>query len=212
MHWRDCDEWRHQNLSMNTTSNEAAKLYDCTLSQCVKWREDPVYGGLEGSLNQMLAADPSFVMGHVLKCGFELIGNALPNNNNQQSQSVEQLLALAQHQSPNLTKREMMAVESIRELSVGNADKSCDLWEKILLEHPKDMLALKFSHDIYFYLGFAAQMRDSCARVLPRWKPTDPLYSYIHGMHSFGLIQSNMFEQARKSAIYALDLNAQDAW
>lgn len=95
---------------------------------------------------------------------------------------------------------------------MGNADKACDIWERILIEHPRDMLALKFAHDTYFYTGSAAQMRDSCARVLPRWRPSDPLFSFVHGMHSFGLVQSNMHEFARKSALLALDLNPQDAW
>lgn len=91
-------------------------------------------------------------------------------------------------------------------------DKACDIWERILIEYPRDMLALKFAHDTYFYTGASHQMRDSCARVLPRWRKSDPLFSYVHGMHSFGLVQSNMHEYARKSALLALDMNAQDAW
>lgn len=56
--------------------------------------------------------------------------------------------------------------------------KACDVWEDILVEHPTDMLALKFSHDGFFYLGHQVQMRDSVARVLPYWKPHMPLYRY----------------------------------
>lgn len=37
------------------------------------------------------------------------------------------------------------------------------------------MLALKFSHDAYFYLGYQEQMRDSVARVYPFWTPDLPL-------------------------------------
>lgn len=110
MPWRDCDAFRQENLSMNTTSNEAVKLYDCCLSQIVRWRDDPAYNGIDGTLKAMLEADPEFVMGHVLNCGLELIGNPLPAPN-APSPSVETLLALAQNQSPNLSKREMMSVE-----------------------------------------------------------------------------------------------------
>lgn len=112
MHWRDCDAWRHENLSMNTTSNEAAKLYDCSLSQLVKWRDDPTYGGLDSTLTQMLNADPTFVMGRVLKCGIELIGQPLPHYSRAPSLlSVEELLSHTDQQSPNLSKREMLSVE-----------------------------------------------------------------------------------------------------
>ena len=57
--------------------------------------------------------------------------------------------------------------------------KAADKWETILVEHPRDMLALKFAHDSYFYLGQGTQMRDSIARILPQWKPDVPLYRYV---------------------------------
>lgn len=53
--------------------------------------------------------------------------------------------------------------------------KACDVWEEILVEHPTDMLALKFAHDGFFYLGYQTQMRDSVARVMPYYKPHTPL-------------------------------------
>jgi len=44
------------------------------------------------------------------------------------------------------------------------------------MENPYDVLALKFAHDSYFYLGFSAPMRDSLGRVFPQWKGSEPLY------------------------------------
>ena len=52
------------------------------------------------------------------------------------------------------------------------------MWESILVEHPTDLLALKFAHDGYFFMGAQTQLRDSVARVLPFWKPHIPLYRY----------------------------------
>ncbi len=54
--------------------------------------------------------------------------------------------------------------------------EAAEVWEKILLDHPNDLLALKFAHDTYFYLGKAEQIRDSIARVLPLWNEKDPYY------------------------------------
>lgn len=56
-----------------------------------------------------------------------------------------------------------------------NFPKACDAWEDILLDHPTDLLALKFAHDAYFYMGAQIPMRDSVARVLPFWKPHMPM-------------------------------------
>jgi len=61
--------------------------------------------------------------------------------------------------------------------------KACEVWEGILADHPTDMLALKFAHDGFFYLGEQIQMRDSVARVLPYWKPHMPLYRQVHMLH-----------------------------
>lgn len=54
--------------------------------------------------------------------------------------------------------------------------QATDVWEDILLDNPKDMLAIKFAHDSYFYLGYHPQMRDSIARVMPAWNTEIPLY------------------------------------
>jgi tetratricopeptide (TPR) repeat protein len=85
-------------------------------------------------------------------------------------------------------------------------------WEEILLENPTDLLALKFAHDTYFYLGCQQQMRDSIARVLPFWKADIPLYSYLYGMHAFGLVETNFHDQAEQNALKALELNPRDCW
>ena len=54
--------------------------------------------------------------------------------------------------------------------------KACDVLDDILLGHPLDMLAIKYLFDMYVYLGFMPQRRDSLARVLPHWSPSVPLY------------------------------------
>jgi hypothetical protein len=55
-------------------------------------------------------------------------------------------------------------------------DKASDVWEDILVENPMDMMSLKFLHDIYVVNGGSQGLRDSCARVLPYWKPDTPFY------------------------------------
>ena len=38
------------------------------------------------------------------------------------------------------------------------------------------MFVLKMAHDTYLDLGYQPRIRDSIARVLPKWKPEMPLY------------------------------------
>ncbi|VDM99683.1 unnamed protein product, partial [Thelazia callipaeda] len=89
---------------------------------------------------------------------------------------------------------------------------ACEIWEKILSEIPNDLLALKFNHDAYFYLGDKEAIRDSIAHVLPKWKPTIPCYSYLYGMYAFGLEECEQYDKAESYAKKALELNRHDAW
>ncbi|XP_009707212.1 PREDICTED: tetratricopeptide repeat protein 38, partial [Cariama cristata] len=115
-------------------------------------------------------------------------------------------------QSQPLTEREKLHVAALDMFASGQLPKACDLWEQILQSHPTDLLALKFSHDTYFYLGYHIQMRDSVARVYPFWTPDIPLSSYVKGYYSFGLMETNFFDRAEELAREALAINQTDAW
>ncbi|PFX15896.1 Tetratricopeptide repeat protein 38 [Stylophora pistillata] len=67
--------WRSEGLPLTTSSNDAAKMFDATLTQYTGWYDDSSVNGIEGSVSKMLAADPNFVMGHVISCGLDLISS-----------------------------------------------------------------------------------------------------------------------------------------
>lgn len=210
--WRDCAAWKNEGVPLGTTSNEACKLYDAALTQYVGWYDDPQFGGLEQTISKLHKADPNFVMGHVLSNGLSLMGTGesielsagLRN-------SVDKMVSMAVADQL-ISEREREHVRAVHELSRGRMSKAAGIWEDILLSHPTDILALKFAHDAYFYLGLQRQMRDSVLRVLPRWKETTPLYGYLHGMVAFGYVETNFHDKARSSAEKALSLNERDGW
>ncbi|KAL7878637.1 hypothetical protein AOLI_G00096110 [Acnodon oligacanthus] len=209
--FRDCKAWETEGLPLTTTSNEASKLYDALLKQYVTWRNDETLGGIEGCMTAVQAADPNFVMGHVISTGLQLVGTGSSVLRDEKlASAVRRTVELASSQ--DLTPRERMHVKAVELFSRGALGKACDVWEDILVEHPTDMLALKFSHDGFFYLGEQTQMRDSVARVLPYWKPHMPLYSYLKGMYSFGLLETHFYDQAEKLAKEGLALNPEDGW
>ncbi|KAG7454285.1 hypothetical protein MATL_G00258000 [Megalops atlanticus] len=209
--FRDCKAWQKEWLPLSTTSDEACKLYDAILTQYVTWRNDQSLGGIEGCIAAMQAADPNFVMGHVISTGLELVGTGSSVLLNERlASALQRTVELAKAQ--DITPRERLHVRAMEQFSKGCLPKACDLWDEILLEHPTDMLALKFAHDGFFYLGYQTQMRDSVARVLPHWKPHMPLYSYLKGIYSFGLLETHFYDQAEKIAKEGLALTPDDAW
>ncbi|XP_028666075.1 tetratricopeptide repeat protein 38 [Erpetoichthys calabaricus] len=208
---RDCKAWQCEGLPLSTSSNEACKMYDAVVTQYISWRNDQTLGGIEGCLSRMQTADPNFVMGHILANGLELIGTGHSVTKDKSfACAIQKTLEISKTQS--ITEREKLHSSAIDMFSKGCFTKACDIWETILLDHPTDILALKFAHDTYFYLGYQPQMRDSVARVLPFWGSHVPLSGFVKGMYSFGLVETNFYDEAEKVAKESLSLNPNDAW
>uniref|UniRef100_A0A8C6QEW9 Tetratricopeptide repeat protein 38 n=1 Tax=Nannospalax galili TaxID=1026970 RepID=A0A8C6QEW9_NANGA len=207
MSLRDCQAWKDAGLPLSTTSNEACKLFDATLTQFVTWTNDSSLGGLEGCLAKLKAADPTFAMGHAISNGLVLVGTGSSVKLDKELDRAVKTMVEVSRAQP-LTPREQLHVSAVEM----NFPKACDLWEQILQDHPTDMLALRLAHDAYFYLGYQEQMRDSVARVYPFWKPDIPLSSYVKGIYSFGLMETNFYDQAQKLAKEALSVQPTDAW
>lgn len=209
---RDCDAWRKQGLQMNTNSNECVKLYDAALSQYITWYDNESYGGLEKTLENMMNNDPNFILGHCLNHGLGLIGISPESCTSKSKEQLLEFNKILDKNSNKLTKRELDHAKAVQCLYKGDLLTACDVWENILHENPTDMMAIKFASDVYFYLGYHSQMRDSVARVLPHWKKSMPMYSNLYGIYSFGLVQSCYFEQAKTAATKALEMNKNDGW
>ncbi|XP_047209705.1 tetratricopeptide repeat protein 38 [Girardinichthys multiradiatus] len=208
---RDCQAWKDEALPLSTSSNEACKLYDAILTQYVKWKNDDTVGGIEGCISAIQMADPNFVMGHVISTGLDLVATtSSPRLDERLASAVKRTVELANSQ--DISPREKLHVKAVELFSHGNYPKACEVWEEILLDHPTDMLALKFAHDTYFYMGAQLPMRDSVARVLPHWKPHMPLFSYLKGQYSFGLLETRYYDQALEVAMEGLALTPDDAW
>ncbi|XP_075066433.1 tetratricopeptide repeat protein 38 [Mixophyes fleayi] len=208
---RDCKAWQDAGMTLSTTSNEACKLFDATMFQYVTRTNDKTLGGIEGCLSKIKAVDPNFVMGHVISNGLELIGTGRSPFIDKELENDLKIMSDLSKTQP-LTERELLHVAAVETFAKGNLPKASVLWDQILQNHPLDLLALKFAHDTYFYLGQQTQLRDSVARVLPHWTPSRPLSSYVKGMYSFGLLETNFYDEALRVASEALAVNQTDAW
>lgn len=208
--WRGSKDWIDFGVPVTSPSDEACKLFDAVLTQYVGWYDESSVGGIEASIDKMITADPNFVMGHVLKNGLDLLGTGRTIELDPEfKKDMNNLEKLGEQK---ITPNERQHIAAVKYWSTGEMKKACAVWEGILLDNPKDMLALKFAHDSYFYLGLYPQMRDGIARVMPFWKSSMPLYGYLFGMHAFGLEETLLYDQAEKTARKGLDFNRHDAW
>lgn len=108
--------------------------------------------------------------------------------------------------------REQKHARAVRLWAEGRMKDATNIWEDILTEYPTDLMAIKFAHDAYFFMGDGKGKRDSVAAVIPKHKGTEPCYSYLHGMYAFGLEECEQYTEAEKEAVKALSMNRFDSW
>ncbi|CAG9537987.1 unnamed protein product, partial [Cercopithifilaria johnstoni] len=202
--------WKAEGIQISTNSNEAARLFDALLRQYVSWSECAQLGGMDKTLSKMIEAEPNAIMSRVISLGLEAMGTgrSIRLDENYQNE-LKQLLDDACKHGTTYEKNHAKAINMFANDKILAA---CEEWEKILNETPNDLLALKFAHDAYFYLGDKQSLRDSIARVFPKWKSTTPCYSYLYGMYAFGLEECEQYDEAENYAKKGLELNKYDAW
>src|SRR5690606_16378591 len=129
----------------------------------------------------LFAADGDMVMAHCLKGYFMMLmamGWLMPK--------AREAAAAAARLAPGATAREQAHAQAVGRWTARDLVGAARIWEEILLDHPRDVLALRLAHFAHFYSGDARALRDSVQRALPGWDEGVPAYSYVKGMEAFG--------------------------
>ncbi len=186
-----------------STADSAARFADLT-SAYMGFR--PETGAILQSLE---AADPDMPMATCAKGYFtKLFGNQTT------SAKAAEISAGLNDRLPGLAAndREKAHAAALTSWCAGDLDRTTQIWEDILLDHPGDGLALRLAHFTHFYSGDGRRMRDSLARVLPRWSKDHPDYGFAQGMYAFGLEEAREYDKAESWGRAAVDRNPRDAW
>jgi tetratricopeptide (TPR) repeat protein len=158
-------------------------------------------------LKAALSADPDMVMGHVLKGYFFLLMASGPL----QARAPKSLQA-AEASAAKTTRREQAHVSALGHWLAGSQEKAAHVWEEILVDHPRDVLALRLAHHAYFYMGAAGDMLGSVERALKSWGEDAPGFGFVLGMRAFALEEAGDYGAAEKSGRRAVELNPDDPW
>jgi len=162
------------------------------------------------AIDDALAEDPDFVMGHCFRAGLFAISTEKAAEP-ELRRSVEAAEALA-HRAHRANDRERGHIAAARAWLDGDFDRSVDLYGRILIEYPRDLFALQIAHVGDFFLGRSAMLRDRVARVLPEWDEDIPGFGYVLGMHAFGLEETNLYSRAEETGRRAVALMPKDPW
>jgi len=173
------------------------------------WRMVSYYGNALDDLDAAIAEDPAWPLPHVMKAN-ALLSMTEHGLGLMAAESLQRAAELAAVGRDN--DRERRHIAATRLCAGGQWQQACDAWERILLDHPQDLVALQIGHLFDFYRGDARNLHRRVARVLPEWSTQAPLYSFVLGMHAFGLEESNLHSHALDAGQAALEMEARDPW
>lgn len=164
------------------------------------WRLMSFYDTPLADLDRAAAADEAWVMPPTMKAGFllSLTEPALVPE-------AAALLAEARRRVDRATpERECLHLQAQERVLEGRWSQAGRLWDTLLIEHPRDALALQWAHLWDFYRGDATQLRARAARALPEWDSADPLHACVMGLYAFGLEECHEYAAAEDIGRQAL--------
>jgi tetratricopeptide (TPR) repeat protein len=189
-------------VPVSCSDREALALYETALGQFQRYVGDPI-----GTIDEALRHAPDFVLGHAFRA-LVLMTFSEQRFAEQARVNVASAEALLGRAHP----RERDLVIAARALVDGDWGGASTTFDRLLVDHPRDVLALQSAHLFDFFRGDSLNLRNRIGRVLPVWNAGVPGYSYVLGMYAFGLEECNQYAEAENMARRALEIERRDAW
>lgn len=189
-------------LAMTASSQAAVDGFDACIDAFLASGRDAAL-----LLKRVADVDPDMVMGQCLRGYFM----RLPAQAHLAEQS-HHALAAAEKRAATANARERLHIGALAAWCAGDIRRTNEIWEEILIDYPHDILALRLAHTMHFFLGDLEPMRDSMARVMPRWSDDVPGYGFVLGCRAFSLEENSDFGPAEEMGRRAVDINENDIW
>ena len=159
------------------------------------------------TIDAALAADPGFVMGHCFRAGLFLISSEAGCE-----PELKRILGVLEPLEAGANDRERGHIAAIRAWSRRDFHHTSEEYGRVVLDFPRDIVAMQFAHQCDFLLGQATMLRDRVTQILPAWSEADADYAYLLGMHAFGLEECGHYARAEETGRRAVSLQPKDAW
>ncbi len=156
-------------------------------------------GDAIGKIDKVLEEHPQFVMGHLFKASW--LTQAM------ETRIYDEMVAALENAGTlagRANNRELGHLAAIRHWVNGDFYASVQVWEDLLTQYPRDLIALQLAHLSHVLLGDIVGQRDTVARVFPEWDETIPGYEFVLGFYSFGLEENGDYFRAEELGREAL--------
>ncbi|HXW25888.1 MAG TPA: tetratricopeptide repeat protein [Xanthobacteraceae bacterium] len=185
-----------------TTSAAAGEAFGRTVLSYLKYQVDA-----PEQLKATLGADPDFGLAHCLKGHFAMLSYKQAN-----VPVAVEAARVARARTAKATARERAHVMALDAWIGGDLDRTLDVWETILADHPTDVLALRLAHFNNFWLGRPRAMAASVERVLPKWGSELPGYGTLLSCRAFALEECGDYAGAEPAGRKAVEIDPGDVW
>ena len=154
-------------------------------------------------IERILAGDPQSVFGHCLRAALIVCTDDVAARSSL-AMSVAAIEA-ACPDAQNPARRHAAAAQAWFD---GDPARAVERYGAILIDWPRDILALVVAHALDFRLNHRRMLRDRVAKILSAWEATTPHYASVLTMYAFGLEENGQYRRAEKIARRALAIDA----
>lgn len=189
---------------MTDTGEEAARHLEDALDALLFFRPEVV----EHAVAAVRAA-PDSPTANVFSAYLGLLGTE-PEDAAKASERFERFRA--QLDRASATPRERAHVDAVSAWLAGDIHQAGRVLGDVVVAHPHDALALAVGHQIDFFTGDAARLRDRVGGVLSAWDDDDPHHGPLLGMYAFGLEEAGHYDRSEQVGLAAVAANPRDVW
>jgi tetratricopeptide (TPR) repeat protein len=189
-------------LPLSTASPDTARAFNHAVTGYLQYRADA-----PKRLGQLMAADPEFAFGHVLRGYFTMLAF-----NQASVPAAQAALDEARRLAPGITARERGHVAALAAWVAGDIDATLAAWEQLLEEHPLDVLAFRLHHFVAFWHGRPDLMGAQADKAMRRWTPELAGYTALLACRCFAHEELGDYAAAEAAGRQAIEREPGDLW
>jgi tetratricopeptide (TPR) repeat protein len=188
-------------LPLTATPHEAA-TFNHALDGYVRYRADTPL-----RIQALIAAAPEMPMAHALKGAMVMLSFKLAN-----VPAAREAATVAQQLAAGATQREQAHIAALTHWVAGDIEATLGVWEGILAEAPRDLLAFRLHHFLSFWMGEPERMAHVATNVSPAWSRDLPGYGTLLACRCFAHEELGRTVAAEADGRTALEIDPADLW
>lgn len=191
-------------VRLSSSEPEAVAAYDRAVDHLVHFRADVV-----DATEDSLRLDPDLAMAHVLRAYLGVWATEVDDARAARDAFTRWRAGLDES---SLTATEHRHVAAAQLWLDGDLHGCAASLRTLTMHEPHDLVGLALGHQLDFFTGDSATLRDRVGAALPAWSNQDPHYAQVLGMYSFGLEEAGHYDHSEDVGRAAVEHDPLDVW